>query len=213
MLQEQAPPDPPQVETILGTFSGKVAFDIGANVGRTTRILARRFERVAAVEPCMESWHELCHVAADLDGESYVVPLNLALSDHAGWVELLETENPIRSGQLTSSADSLAWGPEVGRRKILCTTVDQLARMIGPPQFLKIDVEGHEVRVLRGATEVLRHWAPDLYVEVHNHDLGVEIVEMLTPWYPRLKRIQHPFYRPDEWGAKNHYWLTTAGLE
>ena len=49
------------------------------------------------------------------------------------------------------------------------TTVDELSRYHGvTPTHLKIDVEGAEAAVLRGATKTLSEHSPILYLELHH---------------------------------------------
>jgi hypothetical protein len=48
-----------------------------------------------------------------------------------------------------------------------CTVDEFVAGSESPPQVIKIDVEGGESEVLKGATAVLRTYRPALLVEVH----------------------------------------------
>lgn len=69
-----------------------------------------------------------------------------------------------------------AYGPVIGdhgflvlpeRPDVPVTTVDLLAARHGPPTVITIDVEGAELTVLRGATTVLQHHRPAVFVSVH----------------------------------------------
>lgn len=46
-------------------------------------------------------------------------------------------------------------------------TVDDLARVVRPPDAITMDVEGAEIDVLRGAERTLRSWRPTLWVSLH----------------------------------------------
>jgi len=43
-----------------------------------------------------------------------------------------------------------------------------MARTYGNPTHIKIDVEGYEAAVLRGAAEALKQISPVLFLELHN---------------------------------------------
>jgi FkbM family methyltransferase len=196
-------PDPPEVESLHRFFTGRLAFDVGANIGTTVRTFARSFDKVVAFEPCQEAFDVL------RQGQpSNVLSLLVAATDTEGWLELAENENPIKSGQLTSQfADQPVWGKVVGRRKVWGMRLDDVAREVGWPDFVKVDVEGHEVKVLQGAPEVLAN-RPKLFIEVHSAELGEQCRTILDPLYGGdLKVVTHPNYRPGEWGHSNHYWL------
>jgi FkbM family methyltransferase len=51
---------------------------------------------------------------------------------------------------------------------------------IPPPDLIKIDVEGAEAMVLRGAQRILAENLPRLFVEIHSRALGRECAELLS---------------------------------
>lgn len=200
-----ADPDPPDLAELLAAHSGRLVFDIGANTGLTAALLADRFAHVVALEPCAESFAQL----AALDAPN-VTAQQLAVSARPGIVELAVQAHSIRTGQLTTPGICGGWGELLELRRVPATTVDALAAQHGDPDLLKVDVEGHELAVVAGAMGTLQLARPALFVEVHGAVLGEGIVAQLSEWYPNLRRVEHPNYRPGEWGSDNHYWLVAS---
>ena len=58
--------------------------------------------------------------------------------------------------------------PKSELTKTRAVTIDQLADQFGPPTHIKIDVEGYERAVVRGATKTLSRRVPVLFLELHN---------------------------------------------
>jgi hypothetical protein len=48
------------------------------------------------------------------------------------------------------------------------------------PFFIKIDVEGAELEVLKGALNVIKMYSPVILVEIQNHQSYLEIKELLS---------------------------------
>lgn len=205
MSTPPADPDPPEVAELLTGFSGELAFDLGANTGATAALLAQRFAHVVALEPCAESFAQL----AVLDAPN-VTARRLAVSDRAGLVDLAVQRDPIRTGQLTTDGTRDEWGEVLQHRTVPATTVDALAVEHGTPELVKVDVEGHELRVIHGATRTLERARPGLLIEVHGQRLGEAIIALLWPLYPQLRRVPHPRYEAGQWGATNHFWLVAG---
>ena len=58
--------------------------------------------------------------------------------------------------------------PKSELTQVRSVTIDQMALQFGPPTHIKIDVEGHEAAVLRGARATLCQFSPLLFLELHN---------------------------------------------
>jgi hypothetical protein len=77
------------------------------------------------------------------------------------------------------------------------------------PDLLKIDVEGEEANVLRGARDVLRS-RPHLVIETHGHAVERECVEILTPLgYRPLVVTQRRWLR--ERRSQDNRWIVAEG--
>lgn len=138
-----------------------LALDVGANVGIYTRKMAKHARHVIAFEP-----HPDCvrHLQRSVPGN--VTVLGCALSDHDGLATLSSPVNDgIEHHGLGRLSDQI--GPTTAHTVAL-KTLDSLAAdfPLGRISFIKIDVEGHELPVLRGALVTLRRYRPALMVEI-----------------------------------------------
>lgn len=141
----------------------RAAVDVGGNHGLYAGRLAQLCRSVHCFEP----------LPALADHLELVLPRRvrvhrIALSDHAGTATLQVPYNA--SGQEldglstleTNNAQFLA---QAGRREVPCV-LDRLDAVVREPTgFIKIDVEGHEPAVLRGAQGLLERDRPTLLVE------------------------------------------------
>lgn len=186
--------DSPNAWAMLDQYDGALAFDVGANIGQAAAVLSKHFERVVSFEPCEES-------AFVLRGEkpSNVEVWPVALSDHDGEVVLDETLNSIKTGQLTTGT-GLGWGPIVGERSVYCMTIDTVVAQVGAPDLVKVDTEGHEVQVLRGAKGLISARGTVFLVEVHSHWNEAPIRRMFDGW--KVETVRHQF--TDD---PNHFYL------
>ncbi|MDO9438899.1 FkbM family methyltransferase [Hydrogenophaga sp.] len=144
---------------------GGLAFDVGAHVGNRTTAFRELGARVVALEPQPDFWRLL---QRRFGQDAQVSLLPQALGSEAGQVRLmasprtptvatLSTDFVQRAGA-APSFHGVRWeeGPMVR-----VTTLDALIVAHGVPDFIKIDVEGFELEVLRG----LSHAVPALSFE------------------------------------------------
>lgn len=121
--------------------------DVGANVGSYTIIAAGAVGAgVVAVEPIPSTFEHLKRNVA-LNGLSGLVSMKcLGLSDHSGTLRF--------TSDLDCVNHILADGEVLPSIEVPVTTLDEL---VGDsvPVIIKIDVEGHELSVLRGAEKTL----------------------------------------------------------
>ena len=147
---------------------GMVALDIGANVGAYSTLLGRWVGSsgiVFAFEPALTAFEGLTrHV--ELNHLSGIVkPIRAALSDRAATARFLLADS--------AGESRLAGDTEDGHRRaipVTSLTIDEVCRREGvAPDFIKIDVEGSELAVLRGARETIRARRGRLAVFVELH--------------------------------------------
>jgi FkbM family methyltransferase len=127
-----------------------VAMDCGAHIGYCTQQYAQRFEQVIAVEP-NDTFHECWHLNCKSFTNCELLPY--ALGDCEGkmqrdnaFAQVLEV-NPL--GDLPMH------------------TVDSMA--LPQLDFIKIDVDGSEARLLQGARDTLTRLKPVIQIELKSN--------------------------------------------
>lgn len=156
---------------------GTVAIDVGALVGDYAYTLCNLVGHaglVVCVEPQPDYARVLRSAARRLKLPMQVV--ECALSSSEGVAEL---RVPIVDGRQKNGFASLNGGPDGGKPirvavRTLDTITDTLDRRVS---FLKVDVEGHELEVFRGALETLHRHRPNLLVEIEERHSPVPITE------------------------------------
>jgi FkbM family methyltransferase len=144
------------IKKIVG--SGQTAFDIGANIGTLSTILAQAVSengRVLAFEPFPETFRRLKETLA-LNDFHNIRCIEAAVSEKSGTMDFYyEPSNPE-----LNSLGQVSTGEKKIERKIsvAAVTVDGIcaSEKISRIDFLKIDVEGFELDVIRGSADMLR---------------------------------------------------------
>lgn len=158
--------------------------DVGANIGSYTREFSRAVGpggRVIALEPVPVTFQLLCRHVNDL--QDNVTLLNVAASDRPGIVEMNVPR--LGSGLANLYQSRIA---KNGSTKVLAIPLDALS-VSEPIRLIKVDVEGHEVSVLRGATELIRRDRPILILEGDRESFS----ELLIPMgYKRIRTSGSP---------------------
>jgi FkbM family methyltransferase len=145
---------------------GSVALDVGANVGAYSVLFgqwAGPSGRVYAFEPSPAALRGLVRHVALNSLEPVVKPVGAAVADRDGTGELIVAG--------TAGESRLAGASERSETVTVPTvTIDSFcARERIQPALIKIDVEGAELAVLRGARETIRRGGESLAVFVELH--------------------------------------------
>ena len=144
-------------------FTQCAALDIGANIGNHAVFLSRRFRRVLAFEPGSVASLMLC-ANVRLNRAANIEPLAIGLSDRDARAALAPSEADNLGSNTVTTTGAPAEDTEVIE---LRRGDDVIANYpgLGPIALVKIDVEGHEIKALRGLVETLRAHKPIILFE------------------------------------------------
>lgn len=129
--------------------------------------------------------------------------MNLGLSNDSDELTFYMSS---QSGRSSFNEYNAKYGDEeiLGTSTVSVETLDGLVAdgEIEPPDYLKIDVEGLGLEVLRGAEQVIQNHEPNIYFERHEisndetrdgklrsffEQLDYEVIERGYPWFCRPK--------------------------
>jgi FkbM family methyltransferase len=185
---------------------GMVVYDIGANYGIHALLLARRVGpsgRVFGFEPDTEIRAALAEAIA-LNGFRNVTVVPYAAADETGEA-LFQRGAHAGAGHL-ASVDETRGAITVATVRLDDFVFDQQQP---PPQLIKIDVEGAESRVLRGAERVLADHQPALLIDLHAPWEDIAVGRILARHGYRAVRSEtrKPIPRLDRgWPAPDGVW-------
>jgi FkbM family methyltransferase len=181
--------------------------EVGANMGSHTvglaKIAAAGGEEMVVFEPQPVIFQNLCANLA-LNGLRNVRAWPFACGDKTGSVSFAKQDYG-RPGNFGGVSMSHA---EDGPERITAPVV-RLDDCLGEDAvaLIKIDVEGFELAVLRGADESLRRNRPVLYVENDRVDRSKELIEWL--WSREYRLFWHipPLFNPENFFGQpvDHY--------
>jgi FkbM family methyltransferase len=162
----------------------QTSVDVGAKLGMYTFRLLRHSSEVVAFEPIPLLAQMLERVFA----RRRVRIINSALSDQGGRTTMrvpYGSNGEVKFGRSTIESTNPLSHDDVARVEeidVELKTLDQ-CNLTGVG-FIKVDVEGHELAVLRGARVTLERDRPTLLVEAndHHHPGAVaQLLDLLTP--------------------------------
>jgi FkbM family methyltransferase len=139
--------------------SGGIVFDVGAHRGEWTRELLRQAPGIAEVhcfEPSASHWPEIAAI-----GDPRVRLVQAAVADSVGEAVLYSTEPGSVLASLTARDLSHMGLTFEHTERVRTLTLDSYLQSgaIERVDYLKLDVEGHELAALRGADAALRRKA------------------------------------------------------
>jgi FkbM family methyltransferase len=203
--------EPETIEWIDSFGKDEVLFDIGANVGIFTIYAAMKGAVVIAFEPESQNYALLNKNIYLNNLSDRVIALNAAFIDK-DCVDYLYIKDYEIGTAINSIGESLDWKLDKIRpsfkQGIMSYTLDSfLSKNTVPfPNHIKIDVDGFEYKILKGAQITLKDprlksISVELNLALHEHQDSIAVVESFG-W--RLKQKRHAdLYHSEE--GKNVY--------
>jgi FkbM family methyltransferase len=142
----------------LYQFHPGVIFDVGANIGQSARKFRSRFpdSEVFCFEPVESTFAELQAALAG-DGRVRLFPLALGASCGSARIQLQERSD--NNSLRRSAEEDQSPRDDLPSETVEVITLDDFCAQHDIPQIdlLKIDTEGYDLEVLKGAENILRN--------------------------------------------------------
>jgi FkbM family methyltransferase len=174
---------------------GWTAYDLGANIGYITLLLARQVGssgQVIAVEALPANLARLRTNLNLNDLEQQVQVLAGAISDRSGVVDFLVGPSGGTGKMIGSAGRDLEYSQSLAVNSF---TLDELVYQqdYPLPEVIKMDIEGGEVLALAGMRQLLIEAKPLVLIELHGKQAGQAAWEQLTTAGYVLYRMEAGF--------------------
>ena len=157
----------------------QISVDVGAKLGMYTYRLLRHSSEVVAFEPIPL----LASMLRTVFARRPCRIMNCALSDTAGRTTMripFGSNGEVKFGRSTIETTNPLSHDDVARVEEIDVEVKTLdEHHLAGVGFIKIDVEGHELAVLRGARATLEREHPTLLVEANDHHHPGAVAQLL----------------------------------
>lgn len=185
---------------------GNIVLECGANIGYYTLLLSRLVGengKVISVEPNPEVT-KLLRINTELNTANNVDIYQAALGDKEEEVDFY-----IRGASNLSSMTAED-GEYVAGQKVQMMMADTMIKQLDLPSIdlIRMDVEGYEVEILEGASNIIQRHFPRFLIEYHKEKIGISRAEdALMNMDDMGYNIKFAFSRDGDWP-----WLKQASI-
>jgi FkbM family methyltransferase len=157
--------------------SNSYIVDVGANIGWFTLNIGQIMKpgvKILAVEPDLINLRRLKHSVArsELRDQVQILPIALSNARGVGYL-ILDPTNP---------ANHQVGNPSSSTKEIQLERLDDVCKDLEDVSLLKIDVQGHELKVLEGGRQTILKFKPTILIEFDNrkgNETTLRVLEML----------------------------------
>lgn len=161
--------------------SGEICIDVGAHIGYFSLLMGLKTGKkglVVAIDPIKSNVLGIKKTFSKNKLRNLIVFANGA-SDKSS-----VTEAEVYTDSDMAHFKDAAHISDVPSHAIEFLRVNTIDNMVSEMSlqtvdFIKIDVEGYEEKVILGSENVINIWHPQLIVEIHTHELGVKVFQLL----------------------------------
>lgn len=171
-------------------------FDVGAYIGYYSLSLYKLVNKTAAFEPNQQNFQRLCK---NVEINKFNINChNLGLSDNKNKIKLWYTDTNKRGGSsILQGSDN-----EINKydktklifEEIKTDKLDNLYPLKNKKIFFKIDVERHELNVLKGASNILSNNQCYIQIEIFPHLRNKVLTFLKNNHFKLLNNICNDFY-------------------
>ena len=153
---------------------GDIVLDIGGNIGQTALMMAQQLGNTGHIysfEPYPGTFEQLKrNLAFNPSISKYIQPENIAVGAMQDSL-MMHQDCITNSGANRMVSKNLA--PTNGQVKVPVSTIDIFVhqQQLDIIDFVKIDVEGFEMQVLKGGHSTLTKFKPRLFIELDDNNL------------------------------------------
>jgi len=193
------------VKRVLTVLPKDVFVDVGAHIGSYAIPIAKNVQKVIAFEPNKNSFELLTKNIA-LNHLTNIEAHNIAVSNKRGSISFMYEKEPINSMIIDSDQNANVGVIENAKPNnsnihlVNTTDLDSILLKEDRVDWIKIDVEGHEVDALEGAIQTIRIHKPKIIIEIWPknmakiktmvHSFGYSIEQIYSEYF-LLKPMLH----------------------
>jgi FkbM family methyltransferase len=186
----------PELQAAIRRFGrlGMVAYDIGANIGYVTILLALTGgpgSQVFAFEPLPANLERLRSNIELNDLQDRVRAIPIAIGEHAGRSRFLVHASGGMGKLEGSDGRQTRYEDEI---EVEMLALDDFIWERGnpPPDLIKIDIEGGETKAVCGMRRVFEESRPVILMEIHGPEAGLAVWDAFERADYRMYSMGHP---------------------